>query len=104
MLSLLDLLCVSEVVSMAAVQKEMRRTLFLWKVFHLRHDYVEAHTTKQEYEAAITDLRASHNADVAAADGADARLAALKKERTSAIRSLEELRRTRDQKVPLAFC
>jgi hypothetical protein len=88
---------------MSGVQKEMRRTLFLWKLFHLRHDYTEARTAKEEYEAAIADLRASHKADLAVADGADAQLAAMKKERTSTIRSLEKLRRNRDQKVPFAF-
>ena len=81
----------------------MQRTKFVWQLFHLRQDYKEAVLSKATFAEAITTLHEKHEQELAAAEGADAQLAALKKQRTSVTRDLDKLRRKREQKVPLGL-
>lgn len=77
----------------------MRREFFLWKLYHLQLDYKEAEEGRAARAAAAEELRREHQADLDKAGGSGAEVAACKKERNSAVRALDELRRKRDEQV-----
>jgi hypothetical protein len=81
------------------LQDDMQRTLLLFQLFHLRHDYTEAATIKGEIEEAIVQLRAEHDAPEAAGKAGEASEQALKKARKSALKELEKARSKREKKV-----